>query len=534
MNLRRPHLAALCAGAALLAAALYLVLRPEAPSVAHYTAVDRAPRIRPDYADSVIPPNVAPLNFQVLDEGTQYHVRIHSARGDAIAVTSDGPGIRIPMRHWKAMLEANRGETVYFDVYARGPDRAWRRFDPVAVKVAEEPIDRYVVYRRINVMYAPYVRMSIRQRDIETYRDTAVLDNTSFDYGCMNCHTFLNNGSHGVVLHIRSGQVEYGTGMLVIRDGAVEKIDARTEFSSRPAGFTSWHPSGRLVAFSINKVRQAFHTARTEVRDGVDLDSDIAVYLLDSHTVSSRPALCDPNRLETFPAWSADGRHLYFCTAPVLWENRDVVSSPRLGEVRYSLMRIGYDVDSGSWGEPETVLSAEETGLSITEPRASPDGRFLVFCMSDYSTFPAFQPSADLYIMDLQTRRYERLDCSSPWSESWHSWSSNSRWLAFSSKRSDGLFLRVWFSYIGPTGKASKPFVLPQEDPAFYDSFIRLFQMPELTRDPVPITGERLARVIRSQPWGKGVLPVTGATPGRSSAMPSAPDSGAAEPWTSP
>ena len=119
------------------------------------------------------------------------------------------------------------------------------------------------------------------------------------------------------------------------------------------------------------------------------------------------------------------------------------VSSARYTEVQYDLMRIGYDQATGEWGGLETVLSAEETGLSITQPRISPDGRLLVCCMSDYSTFPSFQPSADLYMVDLASRDWRRMECSSPRSESWHSWSSNGRWLAFSSKRNDGQFIRV-------------------------------------------------------------------------------------------
>jgi len=530
MKRRMGYLAVVCGGAALLVLLLRLVLSPGLPPILHSSAVGRRPIIRPDYTDAVIAPNVAPLNFQVMEDGLRYQVRLHSDHASAIAVASDGPGIRIPMRPWKELLEENRGGSINVEVYVEGSDGTWRRFDPFSLRIAQEPIDRYVVYRRINVMYAPYIWMSLRQRDIETYRDSVVLDNRSFDRGCMNCHSFLNNSSDGVVLHIRSGQVNYGTGMLVIRDDSVDKIDARTKFGPRPAAFTSWHPSGRLVAFSSNKVRQVFHTARTEVRDGLDMESDIAVCFLDSQVVSSAPALCAPDRLETFPVWSADGKHLYFCTAPVLWDDPERPSFARIQQVRYSLMGISYDVETNSWGEPEVVLSSEQTGLSITEPRTSPDGRFLAFCMSDYSTFPAFQPSADLYIMDLQTRQYERLDCSSPWSESWHSWSSNSRWLAFSSKRSDGLFLRVWFSYIDGSGKASKPFVLPQEDPAFYDSFIRQFQMPELTRDPFPLAGERLARAIRSGDWKGGGLPVTGATPAGPPSKPSA--EGAPEPWS--
>ena len=55
----------------------------------------------------------------------------------------------------------------------------------------------------------------------------------------------------------------------------------------------------------------------------------------------------------------------------------------------------------------------------------------------------------------------------SEFSESWHSFSSNGRWLAFSSEPQGGRFARHWFAYLEPDGKAREPFVLPQEDPDY-------------------------------------------------------------------
>ena len=89
-------------------------------------------------------------------------------------------------------------------------------------------------------------------------------------------------------------------------------------------------------------------------------------------------------------------------------------------------------------GQPETVLSAKETGLSILLPRVSPDGWFLLFCMCRYGCFPAFHPTSDLYLMDVAKGPTRSAPINREFSESWHSWSSNSRWIAFSSKRGEG------------------------------------------------------------------------------------------------
>ena len=161
-------------------------------------------------------------------------------------------------------------------------------------------------------------------------------------------------------------------------------------------------------------------------------------------------------------------------------------------------MRVPYDIEKDAWGTPEPVLTAAETGMSISEPRASPDGRYLLFCMSAYGGFPVYQPSSDLYLMDLRSGKHRRLECNSDSSESWHCWSSNSRWIVFSSKRDNGWLARPYFSYIDAEGREHKPFLLPQKDPAFYDAWLKTYNLPELITGPITTPQEELLRAINS------------------------------------
>ena len=136
--------------------------------------------------------------------------------------------------------------------------------------------------------------------------------------------------------------------------------------------------------------------------------------------------------------------------------------------------------------------------MSITEPRVSPDGEWVLFCMSDYGSFPVYQSSSDLYLLDLETREHHRLAINSPRSDSWHCWSANSRWIAFASKRRDGVFGRIYLSYIDESGHAHRPLLLPQEDPTFYDRLIKTYSVPELAPAPAPVHSRTLGRAIRS------------------------------------
>ena len=163
-------------------------------------------------------------------------------------------------------------------------------------------------------------------------------------------------------------------------------------------------------------------------------------------------------------------------------------------KIKYDLNKVGYDPVNNSWGKVTTVLSAAETGKSIVMSCISPDGRFLLFCMTDYGSFPVFVKSSDIYIMDLKTGEYYKPDINSDQSESNFNWSSNSRWFAFGSKRLDGIFTRFYLCFIDEKGMVSKPFILPQEDPEFYNKMLDTFNLPEFITAPVKTSWQSLSR----------------------------------------
>ncbi len=441
-------------------------------------AVDRLPSIFPDYTQTVIPPGIAPLNFRVREPGVGYRLLIRSAQGTPIRLDQSGPLIRIPLRPWKSLLQANPGQELYFDVAVQNQRHEWQRFLTITNSIAREDMDGYLAYRLLKPLYSVYVNVGIYQRNLRTFEEKPILQNRGFG-GCLNCHTFLNRRPDTFALHIRSETKP----MLLVVSNRVSRVD-------KPMGYMSWHPSGRLIAFSSNKLSLFYHTIG-ETRDVFDADSNLGIYRVDSNTFVNPPPINLPERNETWPSWSPDGRYLYFASARK-------VAANRYRTVRYDLMRVGYDIGEDRWGEPETIVAAQETGLSAAQPRVSPDGKWLLFCLYKYGNFPIYQPSSDLYVMDLGTRQFRRLEINSDQADSWHSWSGNSRWIVFSSKRIDGLFARPHFSYVDGQGRFSKPFVLPQADPAFYDSYLNTFNVPEFVEGPVQISQDALTRALGS------------------------------------
>jgi len=441
--------------------------------------VPRAPRLRPDYSDTVIPPNIAPLNFVIEEPARAYRVRIRGTAGKPLELAGRTSAVVIPERPWRALLTANSGGPLYFDVFVRNDGGDWEAFTAITNQVAREPIDSTLVYRLLKPLYNFYSELGIYQRDLESDQQRPILENRDFGGGCLNCHTTLNRQPDQFALHIRG--VSGPQPMLLARSNEVVRVD-------KTAGYLSWHPSGRLLAFSANTLSTFFHTIG-ETREVFDAESNLGVYWIDTNVTAAPPPIARPERLETWPSWSPDGRYLYFCSAPK-------VRRERFRQVRYDLLRVSFDLDRNTWGEPEMVVSAAETGLSAGLPRVSPDGRWLLFCLAKYGNFPIYQPSSDLYLMDLNTRRFRRLDINSDQADTWHCWSGNGRWVVFSSKRGNGLFARPHFSYVDEQGRFHKPLILPQRDPTFYDACLQTFNLPEFVQGPVQVSPSALARAV--------------------------------------
>ncbi|MEI6499882.1 MAG: hypothetical protein WCP21_02525 [Armatimonadota bacterium] len=450
-------------------------------------AVPRLPRLSDDLSGVVFPANLAPLSFSVREPGVAYHVAATADGEPAGEAFSRDGNLRLPAAEWKQALGEHTNLSLTVSV--QGADGRWQRFAPVRCTKGP-PIDRYLVYRQIGPVYNYYSNIRIRERDLQGYGERTVLGSGQLGGGCVNCHTFHAGRTERMTINVR-GQA-YGDHALLAVGNQITKM-------AKPWGYNSWHPGGQVVAYSLNKVRQFFHDAGAEVRDVVDLDSDIVAYRLDTGTVVTAPDLADPNRLETYPYWSADGKYLYYCSAPILWTNREYVPPKRYAEVRYDLRRIAYDAQTGQFGRAETVLAAATTGKSILLPRPSPDGKWLLFCMCDYGCFPIFQPSSDLYLMDVRTGQYRRLEINSDRAEAWHSWSSDSQWIAFSSKRRDGLLTRTYLAHVDAAGKVTKPLLVPQSDPQDYDGSLKTASVPELVTEPVRLTAQTLGAAARGR-----------------------------------
>lgn len=434
------------------------------------------PRIHPDYAGVTLPCNIAPTNFRIDQEGDAYQVVITADGKEYCRLASSDNEVCIPEDSWHEMLDACKGKRFRITV---GVERGgkWTEYRPITNYVSADTIDSYLAYRLLYPGYELWNEMGIYQRNLTNFDETPILENRDFGKQCVNCHTFRQNSTRDFMLHVRGKN----GGTLISHNGNVRKVTPKCATVNMGATYAGWHPSGQFIAFSMNEIQQFFHSSGKNPIEVSDLAADLGVYDIARDEIITSPYLSGDSAMETFPAWSPDGRTLYFCRG-----NAYTKDTP-LDSIRYDLWRVGFDARTRSFGKPECVYEASATRHTVSLPRVSPDGRYVVFVEFDYGNFSIWHTEADLAMLDLKTGRVRRLDeLNSPDVESFHTWSSTGRWLVFSSKRMDGGWARPYFAHFNPEkGVFSKPFVLPQESPSFYDTFMKTYNLPELVTAPV-------------------------------------------------
>ena len=459
-----------------------------------FTEVDDSPRIYPGYSGITIPYNIAPLNVAYEMEGDAF---ITELKVDNQSLVIKGKQTDWNIKRWNDFLGVAKGKTIELHSYVR-TGNGWVKYRPVYWHVAEEPIDPYISYRIIAPSYVTYEDLSIRQRELGTFDEQVVYNNmllsTDKDGQCINCHSYKNYKADNMQFHAR----QHKGGTLLVTPDGVRKINLKTDSTISAGVYPAWHPTHNFIAYSINDTGQSFHTKKNNKIEVQDLKSDLILYNVDRNEVSFIEH--DTLEWEVFPAWAPDGNTLYYCSAHMEiqdYSQREREIIDRYREFKYNIYRKSFDPETQRFGPSELVLDAKSMGKSATFPRVSPDGRYLLFAMGEYGCFHIWHKDADLYLVDLETMDLcDIKDVNSADVESYHSWSSNGRWMLFTSRRDDGGYTHLYIAYFDKQGKVSKPFILPQRDPYFYGDYYKSYNVPEFMVEPVSITPQEFARYL--------------------------------------
>ncbi|MBO7143438.1 MAG: PD40 domain-containing protein [Salinivirgaceae bacterium] len=461
-----------------------------APSFDDCAVVNSKPSIYPDYTDIVIPVNIAPLNFKADGKAKLLAVEVKAGADVVSLKCSDGKAIW-SNRKWRSMLNSHIGDTLYYTVTMADTTGKTVKYAPFFQVVSPDSIDSHIAYRLINTGYVLWDKMGIYERCLENFTQKPIIENSSIDVACVNCHSFSAQNPNTMLLHIR----KFNGGTAILYDGKLQKYNTKTNISMSAGVYPSWNPNGYIVAMSTNLISQQFHNDYSKRIYVSDSRSDIVLLNMKTQTLTTCPQLSTKN-LENLPAWAPDGRTLYYISAP-----------ERKGEKGYdvgywySLLRITYDEATNSWGTADTVLRANDLGGSITFPKVSPDGRYIAYTFANRGYFTPFNRESDIYLLDLQTMQIaQQPNVNSDCSESNHGWSHNGHWLVVGSKWPDGMFTKPYFAHFDGKGNFSKRFLLPQEDPDFYDDYTLNYNNTDFITGEVPTTPIQWRDAIKAAP----------------------------------
>jgi Flp pilus assembly protein TadD len=207
----------------------------------------------------------------------------------------------------------------------------------------------------------------------------------------------------------------------------------------------------------------------------------LAWYDRETKTMRPLPGADDPRYVHTSAFWSPDGKYLIFSRA----EARDPYppGQPKpeyangTGEtpIQYDLYKIPFNEGRGGTAVP--VEGASNNGMSNDFPKVSPDGRWIVWVENKNGLL--MRPDSRLFMVPFEGGKPRLMTCNTSLMNSWHTFSPNGRWLAFSSKARSP-FTQLMMTHIDADGSDTPAILVENTTDAN-----RAVNIPEFVNIPV-------------------------------------------------
>ncbi len=423
---------------------------------------------------------------------------------DVLRFATSEPSWRPSETDWAEIKRRSVERDAEVAIVGVGPGEEAVSSASVRIRTSTDPVGDSIFYREVPLPFIAAVQDpsrirwrfgSIDSRD----RPPVVLEDLPV---CGNCHSFSGDGS---VLGL---DVDYGNDKgayailpvsreMVLND---EKIITWSDFKRGDGEATfgllsQVSPDGRHVVSTVKD--RAVFVATPDIWFSqlfFPIKGILVVYDTEKGTYAALPGADDPEYVQSNPTWSRDGKWIVFARSKayrkpsiegatsVLLSEKDV---PEFLEnkqpFKYDLYRVPFN--DGRGGKAEPIEGASHNGKSNYFAKFSPDGKWIIFCKAE--NYMLLMPDSELYIIPAEGGEARRLRANTPRMNSWHSWSSNGRWLVFSSKANTA-YTQLFLTHIDEHGESTPPVVLER-----FTGSDRAANIPEF----VPLPAESMVKI---------------------------------------
>ena len=400
-------------------------------------------------------------------------------------------------------LSVKSPATISFSGFAEGNATLPVSAGNVTISTSKDPVGAPIFYRNVPLMLSPLGEkgpitplppsalplIKWELRDISKPESKVMMENLPT---CANCHSFSMDGKtmgidmdgprndKGLYAVVPISKQMTITNQNMIRWSSFkEHPDAVSEEPTvKRFGFMSQvSPDGRYVVTSVSPpdegnsnqdeapgfapgvINRLFSVNYRDLRfiqvfyptRGV-----LAWYDRQEEKMRYLPGADDPNFVQTSAFWSPDGKYLIYSRAVAQDPHPKGVPMPTYAldpnetQIQYDLYKIPFN--GGKGGKAVPVLGASANGMSNDFPKVSPDGKWIVFVENHNGLL--MRPDSKLYIVPFAGGKARLMKCNTWRMNSWHTFSPNGHWLAFSSKARSA-YTQLMLTHIDENGDSS-------------------------------------------------------------------------------